>query len=217
MTWLSDHWIDLLGWGGSALLVYSLLQERVLRFRALNLVAGLVLLTFNAVIGVWPMVGLNSVTSLINIWFLVRMLRQRHDGAYFDVLEVGAEDAFLAHVLRIHGPDIRRFQPDFAGLSGADDDHAFIIQKGDETVGVVVVRRDGDVARIRLDYVTPRYRDYTPGEFVFRRSDVLRDLGFRHVMTPPGMVGAYYDHLGFRRNGSEYVLDLDAPPAAQPR
>jgi hypothetical protein len=33
VTWLADHWLDLLGWGGSALLVFSLLQSRVLRFR----------------------------------------------------------------------------------------------------------------------------------------------------------------------------------------
>ncbi len=49
--------------------------------------------------------------------------------------------------------------------------------KGDETVGVVVlVREDGDTARILLDYVTPKYRDLTPGEFVWRRSGLLEDL-----------------------------------------
>ena len=48
MNWLEDHWLDILGWGGSALLVYSLLQSRVLRFRVLNLAACLILLAFNA-------------------------------------------------------------------------------------------------------------------------------------------------------------------------
>lgn len=209
MTWLADHWLDLLGWGGSALLVLSLTQARVIRFRTLNLVAGLALLLFNALLGVWPMVGLNAVTSLINVWFLVRLLRQRHDEAVFEVLEVGHEDAYLDHVLRTHADDIRRFQPDFRWEPVAGRDHAFIVQQRDETVGVVVVSRDGDIARIRLDYVTPRYRDFTPGEFVFRRSGALRERGFRHVMTSPAMVGAYYDHVGFRRNGREYVLDLE--------
>ena len=41
MTWLADHWLDLLGWAGSALLIVSLLQARVLRFRVLNLTARL--------------------------------------------------------------------------------------------------------------------------------------------------------------------------------
>ena len=37
------------------------------------------------------------------------------------------------------------------------------------------------IARIRLDYVTPKYRDFTPGEFVWRRSGLLNGLGFRQV------------------------------------
>lgn len=206
MSWLDDHWIDVLGWGGSALLVYSLLQARVLRFRTLNLVATLVLLAFNAVIEVWPMVGMNAILAIINIWFIAKLLGEAHDQDVFGVLEVGTRDAYLAHVLRQHADDIRRFQPDWDGVD--DGDHAFVVQRGDETVGVVVVRADGDVARIRLDYVTPKYRDFTPGEFVWRRSDALRDLGFRHVLTAPNMVDAYYAHLGFRPNGRAFVLDL---------
>jgi hypothetical protein len=199
-------WIDALGWGGSALLVYSLLQARVLRFRVLNLVATLVLLGFNALIDVWPMVGMNAVLAVINVVFIVRLLREAHDQEAFEVLPVGARDAYLAHVLRQHADDVARFQPDWDGVS--EQDHAFVVQRGDETVGVVVVRADGDVARVRLDYVTPRYRDFTPGEFVWRHSGALRDLGFRHVLTSPHMVGAYYRQIGFRPNGREFVLDL---------
>jgi hypothetical protein len=202
-------WLDLLGWGGSALLVFSLLQARVLRFRTLNLVACVILTAFNAFIGVWPMVAMNIVLSAINIWFIVRLLGERHDEAVFEVLEVGAHDVYLRHVLKVHAADILRFQPDFSwDPDESSSDHAFVVQRGDETVGVVVLRVEGDVARVRLDYVTPRYRDFSPGEFVWRRSGLLRDLGVRHVLTSPTMVGAYYSRLGFHNNGREFVLDL---------
>lgn len=208
MDWFSDHWLDVVGWGGSALLVFSLLQTRVLRFRALNLVACLILVVFNALVGVWPMVGMNAVLCGINLWFIVKLLGEAHDEAAFDVLEVGPADDYLRHLLRVHGEDILRFQPDFVWDPDPGHDHAFLVLKGDETVGVVVLVRDGDVARILLDYVTPRYRDFTPGEFVWRRSGLLDGLGVRQVLTPPNMVGAYYDRVGFRGNGSEFVLDL---------
>jgi hypothetical protein len=201
-------WLDVIGWCGSALLVFSLLQTRVLRFRALNLVACVVLAFFNASIGVWSMAAQNVVLAGINVFFLARLLRERHDEAAFEVLEVGPYDDYLRHVLRVHGDDILKYQPDFVWDPDQDTDHAFIVIKGDETVGVVIVTREGDVARIRLDYVTPRYRDFSPGEFVWRRSGVFTDLGIRRVTTPPNMIGAYYDRVGFRSTGDGYVLDL---------
>jgi hypothetical protein len=208
VNWLEDNWLDILGWGGSALLVFSLLQARVLRFRTLNLVACVILLVFNAILGIWPMVGMNAVLAAINVWFIVKLLGERHDDAVFEVLEVGPADEYLRHVLRIHGGDILRFQPDLVWDPSDERGHAFVVLRGDETVGVVLLRADGQVARVQLDYVTPRYRDFSPGEFVWRRSGLLREDGFTRVVTPPGMVGAYYDRLGFRRDGESYVLDL---------
>lgn len=210
MTWLENHWLDLFGWFGSALLIFSLLQTRVLRFRLLNLAASLSLVVFNALVGVWPMVGMNLATTAINLWFITRMLRDRHDATAFEVLQVGPTDAYLGYFLGHHRTDIGRHQPDFPAVTLTDEDLAFQVEKGDETVGVVLIRREGDVARVLLDYVTPRYRDFSPGEFVWNRTPRLRERGFRKVVTPPGMVNPYYDRLphGFRREGSSYVLDL---------
>ncbi len=208
MDWIGDHWLDVLGWGGSALLVFSLLQARVLRFRVLNLTACVLLLVFNALIEVWPMVGMNLVLAAINVWFIVKLTRERHDEAVFDVLEVHPDDAYLRHVLRVHSGDIVRFQPDFAWDPAGAGQHAFLVERGDETVGVVLLQVEGDTAQVQLDYVTPRFRDFSPGEFVWRRSGLLSDLGIRRVVTPPDMVDAYYGRLGFRRDGRSFVLDL---------
>ena len=208
MTWLADHWLDLFGWFGSALLIVSLLQTRVLRFRLLNLAASLSLVVFNALVGVWPMVGMNLATTAINLWFIVRMVGERHDLAAFEVLEVGAQEAYFQHFLRVHARDIEKFYPRWRGTE--PHDLAYQVEKGDETVGVVLIRPEGDVARVVLDYVTPRYRAFSPGEFVWAGASGLRERGFRQVVTPPDMVGPYYGRLdaGFRRQGASYVLEL---------
>ena len=208
MTWLADHWLDLFGWFGSALLIISLLQTRVLRFRLLNLFASLSLVLFNGVLGVWPMVGMNLATTAINLWFIVKMTRERHDLSAFEVLQVGPREAYFEHFLKVHGRDIAKFYPQWSGTEA--DDLAYQVEKSDETVGIVLIRPVGDVAQVLLDYVTPRYRDFSPGEFVWEGTSGLRDRGFRRVVTPPDMVSPYYDRLdvGFRREGSSYVLDL---------
>jgi hypothetical protein len=202
--------LDLIGWCGSALLIVSLLQTRVLRFRVLNLLASVVLTGFNTALAIWPLVAMNVTVSLINLWHIRKLVSARHDEASFDVLEVGADDAYLRHVMLVHGADILRFQPNLVWDGAAPGRLAFLVERGDETVGVVLVRDDGDgVARVELDYVTPRYRDFSPGEFVWRRSTILRERGFERVVTPPNMVDAYYGRLGFQRDSATGSWSLE--------
>ena len=195
-------WLDLVGWFGSALLIVSVMQARVLRFRVLNLLACVVLTGFNAALEIWPMVAMNIALCAD------QPLAHPHAGRAPGTTRrpttcsrSAPDDEYLRHVLRVHGADILKFQPDLVWDGAAPGRSAFLVQRGDETVGVVLVRDDGDgVARVQLDYVTPRYRDFSPGEFVWRRSSVLRERGFTAVVTPASMVGAYYERLGFHRD-----------------
>ena len=210
-------WLSVIGWGGSALVVVSLLQTRILRLHWLNLVGCLVLIGFNTAIEVWPMVGMNVVLSVINGVQLWRLLRTRHDDASYAVLEVNGRDAYLRHLLRSHEHDIERFNPGFR-QEITDSRYAFLVQRSERTVGVVLADdAGGGRAQIELDYVLPEYRDFTPGEFVFRRSDVFTDHGFTQVIAPPRMRSSatYLHRVGFHADGDDLVLDL--PPAGSER
>ena len=97
--------LEIVGWAGSVLLVVSVLQTRVMRFRVLNAGASAVLLGYNAAIEVWPMVGMNLVLVGINIWVITGMLRRRHDSRAYDVVPVGVDEPYLAHVLTRHAAE----------------------------------------------------------------------------------------------------------------
>ncbi|MGY4644810.1 hypothetical protein [Cellulomonas sp. URHB0016] len=221
--------LELIGWAGSLLVILSLMQARVLRFRVLNLVGALLATGYNVAIGVWPFAAMNAVISVIDVYWLWRLSRERHDDQVYAVVEVRSDDAYLRHLLRVHREDIAQFQPGFA-LDGPADGavpepasgpvpvpaaasegppagdleppgHAsFLVVRGDETVGVVVVRAVGDgVGRVELDWVTPRFRDFTPGEFVYRRSGVFAAHGFRSLVAEPGPRNTeYLERVGFR-------------------
>lgn len=202
-------WVDALGWFGSALLVFSLLQARILRLRILNTVACAILTVFNAILGVWPMVAMNIVLAAINLFFIARMLREKNDENAFAVIEVEEDEAYLQHFLQVQRSDIAKFNPGFSGVTESSDRFAYLVLHGNETVGVVVVRDAGEgVGQVELDYVTERYRDFTPGEFVWRESGLFAGHGWRTIRTPDAMVGAYYERLGFRRDGEAWALDI---------
>jgi hypothetical protein len=244
--------LEIIGWTGSVLVVVSLMQARVLRFRVLNLVGSLIATGYNAWAGIWPFMAMNAVISVIDVYWLWRLQRERHDEAAYQVVEVDADDHYLGHVLGVHAADIARYYPSFvaggvAGAGGAGvaetgptapgstategavaaaeatdgptaarDRWAFLVLRGDETVGVVQVRARGEgVGEVELDYVTPRFRDFTPGEFVYRRSGALAGTGLRRLVVAADAREStdYLQRVGFAQVDGRWSRDVAAAAA----
>lgn len=205
--------VEAVGWLGSAILVTSLLQTRVMRFRVLNTISCVVLVGYNAVVGVWPMVAMNVVLVGINLWVMARLVRERHDARAYDAVPMGVDEPFVRRLLERHRRDIATFNPDLPAdgpLQAAE--HAFLVTTGDQVVGVVLARSGDEPGEqhVVLDYVLPPYRDFTPGEFVFRPDGPFAELGTRTVVASPGMTSSerYLDTVGFVREGDRRVLHL---------
>lgn len=210
---MSSTALEILGWAGSVVLVVSLLQARVVRLRQLNLVASIVLVAYNAMVGVWPMVAVNVAIAVVNVVHLVRLVRTRHDPDTYAAVEVDADGELVAHLLRRHHDDVEAFNPGFRWDGSGPDAIAFVVMRQDETVGLVLVTdRGGGTAEVALDYVVPRFRDFTPGEFVYRRSGVFTDRGFHTVLAPPRMrdLDGHLARVGFTDRDGRRVLDLPA-------
>ena len=208
--------LEVIGWLGSALVIVSLTQARVLRFRVLNLAGAALAVVYNVALAIWPFAVMNAIIAVIDIYWLRRLVSERHDSSAYSVIEVGAHDAYLGHVLDVHLSDIRAFQPSYALPS--DDDGggqrwAFLVQREAETVGAVVVRDAGDgSAVVELDYVTPRFRDFTPGEFVYEHSGVFAAHGLRELVADPELATqtAYLHRVGFHEDAGRMVRAVPA-------
>lgn len=199
-------WWEVVGWAGSVLVVVSLMQARVWRFRVMNLAGAVLATAYNAVFGIWAFAAMNGAIAVIDVYWLWRLRRERSDDAVYAVVEVAPDDAYLRHVLAVHADDVARHRtvpaPDVGEDDVPGDELAFLVVRGDETVGVVLVRDIGDgTGVVVLDWVTPRFRDFTPGEFVYRHSDVFAAHGLRRLVVPtaPPGAAAYLERVGFRR------------------
>jgi hypothetical protein len=209
--------LDVVGWISSILVVLSLMQARVLRFRWMNLVGAAMATVVNALLGIWPFAAMNGVIAVIDVYWIWRLTRERHDEAVYEVVEVGVADAYLRHVLGVHAQDVAATHPRFslAGIAeasaappseGGVQRSAFLVLRGDETVGMVLVRDAGSgVGEVELDYVTERFRDFTPGEFVYRKSGVFADKGFTTLVADAGPgTSDHYGRVGFQRVGDRW-------------
>lgn len=206
--------LDVLGWISSALVVLSLMQARVLRFRWMNLVGAALATVVNALLGIWPFAVMNGVIAVIDVYWLWRLTRDRHDEAAYEVIEVGVDDAYLRHLLTVRASDVAATHPDFR-LPAAAGSSAYLVLRGDETVGMVIVSdAGGGVGSVVLDYVTERFRDFTPGEFVYRRSGIFAARGFTRlrIADAPGSRD-YFRRVGFQQAGDHWERPVEAAAA----
>lgn len=212
--------VDVLGWAGSVLLVYSVLQSRMLRFRVLNLAASGALVVFNALIGVWPMVAMNVALCAINAWFVVSLLRRRSTGTAFEWVAAAPDDPFVARFLAQHGQDVERFWPAARALRTLDvappNVLCALVLHGDVTVGLVVAVRERDAAggdswELLVDYVVPGYRDYTAGSLIYSPVGPFAARGAQRVVST-GVVAPsvrpYLHRAGFGLDGERWARAL---------
>ncbi len=210
--------LEVIGWAGSLLVVASLMQARVLRFRWINLVGAVLATGYNAAIGVWQFAFMNLAITVIDIYWLTRLYRERHDAAVYQVLPVDADNAFLRHLFDVYREDIAAHAPWFdiaadAGRAAGGSRHTFLVVRGDEAVGVVAVTDVGDrVGRVELDWVKERFRDFTPGEFVYRESGVLRSAGFDRLEIAPReeLDEEYLRRVGFTMHADRWTRPVAA-------
>lgn len=205
--------LEAIGWIGSALIVLSVMQSRMLRFRWMNLAGSLIATGYNAVFGIWPFVAMNAAITLISAYWLTRLYREAKNPAVYQVLQVPPDDPFLRHLMEVHAEDISAHQPGFAAQCVDPDPElsTLLLVRGDEAVGVVAVRDAGDgVGVIELDWVKTRFRDFTPGQFVYRDSGALPAAGFRHLTLTPHQATdtEYLRRTGFRLEGDRWEMDL---------
>ena len=203
-------WLDIGGWIGSILVVVSLTQARVLRFRWLNLVGSVIATAYNAIIGIWPFVAMNAAIAVINVYWLTRLYRERHSTAAYEAIAVSPTDGYLRHLLRVNAADMATTWPAFDPSLIDDTCLANLVIKGDETVGVVCVRptsQPGE-ATVLLDWVSTRFRDFTPGEFVYKHSGVFAESGITSLKVDdaPAREFAYLTRMGFTQTQDGWTL-----------
>jgi hypothetical protein len=114
-----------------------------LRLRLFDGVAATLLVIFSAAIAVWPMVALNVTLTAINVFYMVRLLRGRHDLRTFEVVEISPNEAYQKRLLHEFDPDIQHFNPGFSGDDAARTDLSVLIphRSGDGGTGTGEKRR----------------------------------------------------------------------------
>ncbi len=118
---------------------------------------------------------------------------------YFTLMQVRADSAYLKRFLEFYRKEISEFIPTYQFKPDEKQVVVFILRNM-MPVGLVIVRPEGNEARIFLDFVIPGYRDFRAGSFLFEESaEFYHQQGVHILSTAAGSSKheTYLKRMGF--------------------
>jgi hypothetical protein len=196
-----DLWVELIGYGGSALVIASLAQKSILRLRVIGLAGSATFFVYSLLIEAYPIAIVNVIAGAIHSYYL-RQLISRPE-AVFATLEVLPDSRYLKRFLEFHATDIARYQPEFRHELG-DNMRAVFLLRDMVPAGLLVYRDDDEGIKIVLDYAIPAYRDFKLGRYVFSAKCGVFEPGTRlwSLAASPDHA-AYLARMGFRETTTD--------------
>ena len=191
---------EIIGYVGSAFVLASFLMASVVRLRIINSIGCVVSVVYGLLIRAYPTVIMNAALLLINVFFLLRMSKQKSAAYHADRAVQG--DEFLQYFLTAHGEDIRRFFPAFA--AEAPCNFIRFSYCGEKAAGLIMGNLHDGELQIILDYTTPEYRDLSVGTWLYGQ---LAGEGIRRAVldVPTQNHEKYMQKMGFVKDGGAYV------------
>jgi len=182
----------------------------LVRLRAINFAGASLLAIYGLLIHAYPVAVLNGLIAAVDVWFLVQIWKQRD---YFTLMHVAHDSEYLRGFVAFHRDEIADFIPGYAYEPDAADLNVLVLRNM-VPAGLLILRQEGEQARVLLDFVIPGYRDFGVGRFLFEdHRGWFVQRGITRLVSAPGRPrhAGYLVRMGFRAVGGDYVRDLGSP------
>ncbi|OYT17072.1 MAG: hypothetical protein B7C24_04540 [Bacteroidetes bacterium 4572_77] len=196
--------IEIIGYLGSFFVAAAMLFNSIVRLRWLSLTGSTLFAIYGFSIGAYPVGAVNAFIMVTNIIHLRKLYSKKEN---FKALEVNTTNKYLLDFLSFHAKDIARFFPDFEGPKSYNI--SLLVLRDMQVAGVFLAQTKGKDLVIQLDYVTPQYRDFKLGEYIYNE--------FQSEFAPKGYTrfvsgsyspknDRYLKKLGFKEENQDQKL-----------
>ncbi len=199
-------WFEVVGYAGAAATIVSLGVRSRVKMRWFGIAGGLLLALYGVLIGAWPITIAATVYAAISV---TRLRRDLGPGTTFSAVPLEPSSPFLVDYLGGNAGEIANSQPEYH--PSPHDTFIRLVNRGGLPAGILIGEPAGTELLIKLDYVTPAYRDSTQARWLFGTGrSVFTEAGFTRLVAQAhtSVHRNYLELLGFRPEGNSYVLDL---------
>lgn len=196
--------LEIFGYIGSFLVVFSMLMSSVVKLRVINTVGSVVSGTYALICGAYPLVLMNGCLIIINVYNLYKLLKTEQQ---YDMVESKKEDALLGYFLEKYHEDIKNHFPDFT--TNAIYDKAYVVCCNGTPAGVLLGKeKENGIIDILVDYAIPTYRDCSVGNYLYSKLPAMGMTSLEFGQTETEAHVAYMKKMGFVKRGNAYVRNL---------
>lgn len=190
---------EIIGYVASILVAISLTMSKILKLRIINLIGALTFAVYGYLIGAYSVIFANSFIVCLNIYFLLKMYRNKDS---FDILDCTENKGYLEQFFGHYNDDIKNFFPEFNSSDLKSKSAIFILRNMRPVNLVIYNKQDNDIIEIILDYTIPEYRDFLNGQYLLElfkdKQLVAKSESKEHIK--------YLKRLGFEKNEAELFV-----------
>ncbi|MDY0075187.1 MAG: GNAT family N-acetyltransferase [Acholeplasmataceae bacterium] len=200
-------WQEWIGYVASLIVLISLLMSSVKRLRWINLIGSAVFATYGFLIGALPVALMNLGIVIINVYYLYQMYTTKD---YFKLLLV-TDMTYFKMFIESYEKDMKHFMAYDESLDNPKFERIFIL-RNTVPAGILVGLRKDHQLEIHVDYVTPAFRDFKVGDFLYNEQKTFfKDKGITELISKPGneQHQKYLKKMGFVKDkDNQYIKAL---------
>jgi hypothetical protein len=193
---MSDY--ALLGFISILFFALSYLRMPEFESRLTKFAASILLYAYGCLNMLLPVAILGFLLMLLNVFYIVRYARHGHKLAIYQM----NDNRYLDLLLEKYHHQINRLFPDFFCEAG-EPLLRFLILRDTIPAGIFIAcRMDEQTLFVELDFVFPLYRNFSIGNFLYRRNQrIFTDLGFTRLQAyaTHGHHSRYLRLMGFHQ------------------
>ena len=193
--------IEIFGYIGSVLVVVSMLMSSIVKLRIVNTIGSIVSGTYALIVGALPLVLMNGCLIVINVYNLFKLLKTKQ---VYDLVDVKADDAFVAYFLERYADDIKTYFPGFK-KEDAYGKNAYVVCCDGNPAGVMVGEEKHGEIDVLIDYSTPAYRDCSVGTFLYSKLSAKNIHKIIYAQNLSETHVSYMKKMGFVQEKDAYI------------
>lgn len=161
---MSENLFEWIGYAASLIVAISLLMSSIVKFRWINLLGSALFAAYGFLIQAWPVCFFNSAIVFINLYFLYKIYSKKDE---FKIIKTSENESLLHEFVNFNKKEIEKISPDF-DFKLSDKEYNYFITRNMVLVGLFLAHKESTrILCIDLDFVTPQYRDFKNGAFLY--------------------------------------------------